>query len=158
MKRGPTYHEQLRGIANQYMKSGEQWPASTMQIVRWAQEKGLWAPRPEAELHRFANELADAMREEVYTDAQGRRVRTKHAARYGEGSRQTMLWDDIQTAPREHMAMSVQNRRQQIVGDSYQLKQDVDSYNENGNTGAPLQLVLDFTDDVAELEILRRRD
>jgi hypothetical protein len=40
-----------------------------------------------------------------------------------------------------------------IVGD--QLKTDVDSYNDNQNKGEALQLVLDFTDDMAEYKALK---
>ena len=71
---------------------------------------------------------------------------------------QVALWDDIRTADRQHMTLAFQQRRQQIVGDCRQLKTDVDSYNENGNKGAPLQIVLDFTEDVAELEALEERE
>jgi hypothetical protein len=51
------------------------------------------------------------------------------------------------------MQIAFQERRQQIVGDCRQLKLDVDSYNDNKNDGKPIQLVLDFTLDVAEAEL-----
>lgn len=41
---------------------------------------------------------------------------------------------------------------QQIVGDCVQLKTDVDVYNGRNPDKEPIQLVLDFTDDVAEIE------
>lgn len=41
------------------------------------------------------------MREDYITDLQGRRVRSKHMARYGEGSAQIPLWADIRTATRK---------------------------------------------------------
>ena len=53
------------------------------------------------------------------------------------------------------MAIAFQQRRQQIVGDCRQLKADTDSYNENNNTGKPIQMVIDFTDDLAELEAVQ---
>ena len=53
------------------------------------------------------------------------------------------------------MERSFQQKRQGIVGDCRQLKTDVDSYNEKQNTGEPFQLVLDFTDDMAEYEVLK---
>ena len=62
------------------------------------------------------------------------------------------LWDDIRTAPREHMAIAFQQRRQQIVGDCGQLKADVDSYNENKIPQAPIKMVFDFTEDLMEIE------
>ena len=85
------------------------------------------------------------MREEYYTDDQGRRVRVNHAARLMTGEKQQTFWDDIRSASRTHMHVSLQQRRDQIVGDCKQLKTDMDSYNENENTGEPIQMVFDFT-------------
>ncbi len=53
------------------------------------------------------------------------------------------------------MEVAFQQRRQQIVGDCRQLKTDVDSYNENANSEQPIQMVFDFTDDLAELDALK---
>lgn len=106
-------------------------------------------------LKKCAEELSDAMREEYATDPQGRRVRVKHVARYGEGQAQIPLWADIRTATRAHMEIAFQQRRQQILGDCRQLKTDVDSYNENYSSGEPIQMVFNFTDDLAELELVR---
>jgi hypothetical protein len=50
------------------------------------------------------------------------------------------------------MEIAFQQRRQQIVGDCRQLKADVDSYNENYNSGEAIQTVFDFTEDLEELE------
>lgn len=47
------------------------------------------------------------------------------------------------------MNAALQQRRRQVVGD-VQLRQDVDSYNDNRNPSRPLQISLDFTDDVEE--------
>ncbi len=63
-----------------------------------------------------------------------------------------VLWDDMRTASRQHMRMSFQQRRQQIVGDCRQLKVDVDSYNDMKPDEEPIQMVFDFTMDLAELE------
>jgi hypothetical protein len=93
------------------------------------------------------------MREELIIDPQGRTVRAKHAARVEQDGEQLALWADIRTAERQFMVIAFQQRRQSIVGDCRQLKTDVDSYNENGNPGAPIQLPLDFTLDVEELEL-----
>ena len=93
--------------------------------------------------------------EEYITDPQGRRVRSKHVARYGEGEAQIPLWADIKTASREHMEIAFQQRRQQILGDCRRMKTDVDSFNDNYNSAAPLQMVFNFTDDLAEDELVR---
>ncbi len=48
-------------------------------------------------------------------------------------------------------------RRQQIVGDCLQLKTDVDVYNDKRDLAEPIQIPLDFTLDVAELQQPLRR-
>lgn len=88
-------------------------------------------------------------------DPQGRTVRVKHAATIPRGDPRQMVWGDIRTATREHMAVAFQLRRQHILGECRQLKADVDSFNENRALSEPIQLVLDFTEDVAEMEAIR---
>ena len=51
------------------------------------------------------------------------------------------------------METAFQQRRQSIFGDCKQLKNDLDSYNENFNTAAPIQIVFDFRDDLEEAEL-----
>lgn len=150
-----TYGDRMREIANQYMSSGEEWPATSRQVAAWAIDKGLWQPQPSAIIDRCADDLAKAMREDYATDPQGRRVRTKHAARILESGTQTTLWADIRNATPVHMKIAFQQRRQQIVGDCWQLKSDVDSYNENTPLSPQIPMVFDFTDDMEELELSR---
>ena len=148
----PTITEQRQRIVSAYRAAEQPWPASARQIARWAIDEGLWQPERGTMVGQLAEELARAMREEYYTDPQGRSVRTKHAARTKQDGVQTTLWDDIRTADSSHMRGAFQWRRQQIVGDCKQLKTDVDSYNENRDPESPIQLILDFTADVAEAE------
>ena len=100
-----------------------------------------------------AEQFSKAMRENYTTDPKGRRVRTKHAVVVTRKGVQTALWDDWNTAPRAHIVRAFQQRRDQIVGDCRQLKNDVDSYNEMNADEEPIQLVLDFTLDMVELEL-----
>lgn len=155
----PSYSEQLQHIVGEYIAAGQPWPATTRTIAAWAVRMKLWQPQPGKVISQLAEHLARAMREEYITDPQGRTVRAKHAARTEREGEQGTFWADIRTAPREHMEIALQQRRQQIVGDCRQLKTDADSYNENSNPTEPIQLVFDFRDDLAELEameVLRR--
>lgn len=147
-----AYARQLQNIVIQYRNSAQPWPASARRIAAWAIEKKLWEMRPSDITNRCADELAKAMREEYIVDPQGRTVRAKHAAKLLVNGEQMTLWDDIRTADRGFMAVAFQQRRQQIVGDCRQLKNDVDSYNDNKNPGEPVQVVFDFTLDVLEAE------
>ena len=149
-----TITEQRLKIVDDYMKSGEPWPATARQIATWAIREKRWAPQRDAVLQECAEELARAMREEVIVDAQGRTVRTKHAARLEEHGEQLTYWDDIRWAEPKHMEVAFAQRRRSIVSDCRQLKSDVDSYNENTNKSIPIQMVWDFTADLIELEAL----
>jgi len=80
-------------------------------------------------------------------------VRTKHVVRTQQGGKQLYLWDDIRTAVYEHMEVAFQQRRHQMVANCLQLKNDVDSYNENRKPTSPIQMIFDFTDDLTELEL-----
>ena len=150
-----TYIEQLQRVVEEFRSSGQPWPATSNEMAVWAINEGKWHPQRAAMVKKCAEELSDAMREEYFTDPQGRRVRAKHVARYGTGSSQIPLWEDIRSASREHMDISFQQRRQQILGDCRRLKTDVDSFNENYCSGEPIQMVFDFTDDLVELELVR---
>ena len=106
---------------------------------------------PSAVIRQFADQIAQAWRDQYINDPQGRRVRVMHAAQYPENGETKWLWDDMRTATHKHMEISFQNKRQQIVMDCHQLKIDVDSYNENFNKGRKIQMVFDFREDLEEL-------
>jgi hypothetical protein len=147
-----TYAKRMQDIVEDYRAEGLPWPASTKTIGDWAIRTGRWKLPPSAAINKCAEDLANAMREEYMTDAKGRRVRVKHSAKVWKNGEQTVLWDDIRTAPRRHMQVSFQNRRQGIVSDCRQLKSDCDSYNDAHVSDDPLQIVFDFTMDLAEAE------
>ena len=146
----PTYTERLQGIANEYKTSGEPWPATTQQIAAWAIQSKKWAPQRATLIERCASELGRAMGEEYFRDPQRRWVRAKLPARVKEDGKQRWLWDDPRTSTREHMARSAATRRQQVLGEVWQLKTDVDSFNENRSPDRPIKMVWDFTNDLAE--------
>jgi hypothetical protein len=148
-----TYHQQMQAIFQSYQEEVSPDPADLKDIARWAIDKGLWRPRP-ADIHaRFAGDMADALRDEYRVDKAGRRYRAKHAVRSAKGGQQISFWADIDSAPRTHMVKAFAQRRQQVVGDCYQLRQDVDHYNSIDSRNPPIQLILDFTADIEELLI-----
>ncbi len=149
-----TLTKQLQKIVDLYIDAKQPWPTTTHTIAGWAISNKLWVPKASAFIDQCADQLAHAMREEHIIDPQGRSVRAKHVARVKRNGEQQALWDDIRTAKPEHMEIALQQRRQQIVGDCRQLKNDMDSYNENRNPIRRIQLVFDFTNDIEELEMM----
>lgn len=155
MKHGRSYGERMQRLVADYREEGGAWPASARDIAKWMIRTNRWDKGESTLIEICARDVARAMREEYHTDPQGRRVRTKHAAKFpapGAEDGQLTIWDDIRTAPREFMERAFMGRRNQVVGDCIQLNTDVKSYNENKCKDNPIQLLLDFTDDVAEAE------
>jgi hypothetical protein len=98
--------------------------------------------------------MAAALRDEIQTDEKGRRYRVNHAVRVSKGGVQYTFWATMGFAPHEHMERAFAQRREQVIGDLMQLKTDVDVYNDLNEGQRPkIQLVLDFSDDVAERQI-----
>ena len=141
--------QRRQDIIRQFREAHGHLPASAIQMADWAIANKIHVPHSIDYRKQLARELAQTMREEYFTDPQGRRVRAKHVAQD--------LWVDLRDKGAEAdklKVISFQNRRQQIVHENKQLKADVDSFNENYNRyEEPFQLILDYADDVAELEL-----
>lgn len=148
-----SYNEKLQKFWDLYREAGNEGPASMKDMAAWAYEQGLWKPRASDVIKVLAEDLARAFREEYRTDNKGRRYRAKHPVRSVKNGVQMFLWDDMDTASRDHMERAFGWRRQQIVGDCHQLKIDVVVYNDQNPNAEPIQLILDFTNDVLELQM-----
>lgn len=146
--------KQLQKIYRDYEKAGNPVPASTREVAAWAVNSGLWRPRPADLISRCTQDLSKALREVYRTDKQGRRYRAMHSFKSSRNGKQLNLWADIDLAPRKQMQKAFAHRRKQIVSDCYHLRTDVDHYNYVRKDEEPIQLILDFTDDVAEMQEL----
>lgn len=124
-------------------------------VAEWAYRNGLHKPNLKTVIDAIAADISQVFREEYRTGERGQRYRAKHAARFKQGNKTMSLWADIDDvrAPREHFVRSFAQRRQQIVGDCFQLKTDVDVYNAKDSSQKPIQIPLDFTYDVEELQL-----
>ena len=146
-----TKTERLQQIWHTYDADREHKPSSAREAVQWAVEEGL-LELPETDPYDvLAGQMSQALRDEYDKDAQGRRYRVNHAVRVTKGGVQYTFWAAMGFAPHEHMQRAFTQRREQIVGDNVQLKVDVDVYNDINRGKRPeIQLVLDYTEDVAE--------
>src|SRR5205809_645139 len=88
----------------------------------------------------------------IRIDKKGRRVRLLHPATVRRQGVLFTEWDDMRTAPRAHMQLSFQQKRKGIFWDCHQLKIDVDSYNDVHPDEDSIQMIFDFTMDLAEIE------
>ena len=126
--------------------------------AEWAVANGLLEV-PEIDPYDvLAGQMASALRVEHKTDARGRRYRVNHAVRVSKSGVQYTFWAMMDFAEHDFMERAFTQRREQIVGDCLQLKTDVDVYNELNKGRQPeIQLVLNFSDDVAEREKMQRQ-
>ena len=149
-----NYNEQLREIWKRYRKQVSTDPVDLRTVAAWAIRERLWLPRP-VDLNRsLANELAQALREEKRVDRSGREYRANIPVRQRLKDGVTLFeWADIDDAPRLHVEKSVQQERRSIVSDCYALLMKVEHYNEVHPDEEPIQLILNFEDDVEELKI-----
>lgn len=154
-----TKTEFLQEIVEQYRAAGESWPTTSKQIAVWAIRSRLWEPPTKNVVTQCAAEISAAMRQEFFTDPQGRRVRAKHPYRGVEelpdGTyEQLYLWIDVHddTAKAEEVEMAFQYGRKLIVGDCKQLKTDVSSYNDNNKDGHYVEVDFNFNPDLEEAE------
>ena len=149
-----SYHEKMQQIFDQYQREVSSDPADLKEVGVWAITKGLWKPRDLDMAANFARDMADALREQMRTDRAGRRYRAKLPAKSKAADGAPLFkWADIDTASRQHVEKGLAYRRQSVVADCYQLRIDADHYNDEHCNEPPINPVLNFEDDVAELKI-----
>lgn len=145
-----TQAEIFQKLWKEYEEDTDHVPASAREVVEWAvRERGLALPRIDPR-DVLAEQMSRALREEYATDAKGRRYRVNHAIRVTKDGVQHTFWGIMGYAPRAHMQRAFTQRREQVIGDLVQLQTDVEVYNDQNPLEAPIQLVLDFKDDVDE--------
>lgn len=145
-----TETERLQYLWKRYEHEHDHAPASAREVVAWAVREGELELPTIDPLDILAGQMARALREEYATDAEGRRYRLNHAVRVTKNGVQTTFWGIMGFAHRSHMERAFTQRREQVIGDCLQLQIDVDAYNAMNPLERPIQMVLDFTDDVAE--------
>jgi hypothetical protein len=116
-----TKNELLQKLWKRYEEEHDRLPASARDVVIWAAEQEL-LELPEIDPYDIlADQMANALREEYAVDNQGRRYRVNHAVRVTRHGVQTTFWAIMGFAPRDHMHKAFTQRRNQIIGDCFQL-------------------------------------
>lgn len=149
-----TRLEELQEAFKAYEREHNNVPASSLDVVQWALDRKLLAmPKPTDPRELLANQLSRALRQDYGTDPKGRRYRKNHAVTITKNGVQYTIWAILEYSDYPHMEKAFPQRREQIVGDCLQLKTDVDVYNDFNPKQEPIQIVIDFTEDVAEREV-----
>ncbi|MBB5390516.1 MULTISPECIES: hypothetical protein [unclassified Herbaspirillum] len=147
-----TKNEQLQSMIQLYKSETGNITVDMELVADWAIQRGATLPKPKSARDLLVAQLADAARAEYRQDSKtGLSYRANHALRVSrKDGKQYTLWVDIEDATRAQMSWSLSNRRQQMVGDAVHLKIDEMIWNDRHPEEQPIQLVMDFTDDVEE--------
>ena len=116
-----TYNEQLQRTWRLYEENHGHPAASAREVVIWGVAEGLISLAHRDPYDQLAEDMSRALREQYGTDAMGRRYRVNHAVRVYKNGVQITFLAMMDFAPRSHMEKAFTQRREQIVGDCYQL-------------------------------------
>ena len=145
-----TKIQEMQRLIRLYKEEMGQAEVDMHEVASYATRMGWPLPTPVDPLDRLAQQFSQAAREETKYDQQtGRPYRVNHAVPRSQWGRQlSYLWIDIDEAPRGQMITSLIGRREQMVDDALQLALDAEHWNNVNPDQEPIQLPLDFTDDV----------
>jgi hypothetical protein len=143
-----TTTELHQNLWRRYQDEHNYEPSGTKIVVEWAVQKGLLELPQVDRVEILAQQMSKALRQETAVDKHGREHRVNHAVRGPQGT----LWGVVGYVRDDHMEKSFTQRREQIVGDNYHLRIDVDVYNDKRIAAGekPYQLDLNYTEDVEE--------
>src|SRR5258708_12250743 len=82
----------------------------------------------------------------------GRKGREEQWIRGAVGDYVQRVWAHIDVGTQEFKENSFARRRRVLASNAYQLHSDVAYWNENKNTGSPIQILFDFSDYIAAKE------
>jgi hypothetical protein len=144
-----TKAQEMQRIIRRYREETGSTSVNMHDIAAYAASMGWPLPKPKTALDRLAEQFSAAAREEVRHDQKtGRPYRVNLAVTTWDGKRQATFWSDIDEAPRHVAHKSFQQRREQMVGDAVQLTFDVLHWNSVNEDAQPIEMPMDFTDDV----------
>ena len=144
---------------DQVLRAWDEWETQTAvsannpdDFVEWALAKSKLAPQPRDIRRLLRSQVMDALRQAVRTDEEGITYRAKQCVRISEeGVQMTLVFDSDKATYNLQSKASAQQRKA-IVNDIYRAKSNADHFNNTHPEEKQIKFVLDFTDDVAELD------
>lgn len=144
-----TKKQEMWSIVRRYREKTGQQSVDMHDVARFAVGMGWPLPKPKSALERLAEQFSSSQREEMRRDeVTGRPYRANLAVTTWQGKEQLTLWTDIDEAPRHVAQKAFVQRREQMVGDAVQLTFDVMHWNRVNEAELPIDMPMDFTEDV----------
>lgn len=146
-----TKRQEKLEVIRRYKEKTGKTEVDMKEVAKFSQTLGMPLPKPKDPLDRLAEEFTKAARDEIrYDEKTGKPYRANHAISPTYGNQQYHLWIDIDEATRKQMQQSLAMRREQMVGDGFQLTLDAMHWNSVNPKEEPIVIPLDFTEDVEE--------
>lgn len=144
-----TKAQEMQAIIKRYREETSKDSVDMHDVAKYAASMGWPLPKPKTALERLAEQFSSAARVEIrHDEVTGRPYRANLAVTTWQGNVQMTLWTDIDVAPRPIAHRSFQQRREQMIGDAVQLTFDVMHWNRINEKDDPIEMPMDFTDDV----------
>lgn len=123
-------------------------------VARWLIDEGHWQRRQKTPEQLCAAEVSKALAHEMRVDRQGRTVRANYAYLVEANGQRAWEWATGEQIHPDNFRKAMTHRRNGLVSRAVQHATDVDSYNDNNQWGAQLELYdYDFNADVEESQL-----
>nr|VFK01791.1 MAG: hypothetical protein BECKH772A_GA0070896_102412 [Candidatus Kentron sp. H]VFK02030.1 MAG: hypothetical protein BECKH772B_GA0070898_102572 [Candidatus Kentron sp. H]VFK05119.1 MAG: hypothetical protein BECKH772C_GA0070978_102382 [Candidatus Kentron sp. H] len=144
-----TKKQEIQTIIRYYRERTGKTEYDMRDVAKFAIENGYQLPKPKSQIDLLTEQFSKAAREETRKDPKtGRPYRANLAVTTWQGGEQMTLWGDIDEAPRPFAKKAFVQRREQMVGDAFQLTLDLTHWNSVNQDKEPIDMPMDFTDDV----------
>ena len=150
-----SYNQQVQKGIEEYRRSDRDGELDSLEIASWLYYQQKLAPPSKTQIQLLQKDVSRAMSTQTTVDEKGRRVRQKlclrtRVERPDGGSYIEATWFDKDIAPAPFKEKVFAQRRESVANILWQLKQDVDHFNDFDNPGEEWQLLLDFGGDMAD--------
>jgi hypothetical protein len=148
-----TKHQQMQRLVHYFRETTGDTDVNvhSKEFIDFAIAQGWPLPKPTDARDLMADQFSQALREEIKQDKKtGLPYRVNHVYTVQKGEKQLRFWVDIDQAPRKTMEKSLAVRREQMVGDGFQLTNDADHWNSIHPEEKPIQISMDFREDIEE--------
>lgn len=144
------YARRLLALMDEYAAVHQCTEIDPIDAAQWAIQNGKWDEPPEDRVRKLANLIRRAAREDFFEDENEEPVRRRHPYRVSDEPKQKYLWLKMEDMTPGQFKVSTQVRRRGMVAGAIQYVRDVSYYNTHFNPGDPIEVSVDFTQDVAD--------